>query len=54
MPRPRTLLVFFRAAYDEAFKQVDLLLMPTTPMKATVIPVANANRRRRSCIGAVT
>ena len=33
-----------RAAYDEAFKQVDLLVMPTTPMKATVIPAPNASR----------
>ena len=33
-----------RAAYDEAFKQVDVLVMPTTPMKATVIPAPNASR----------
>src|SRR5438552_3641073 len=33
-----------RAAYDEAFKQVDLLVMPTTPMKATPIPPPNASR----------
>jgi amidase len=27
-----------RAAYDEALGEVDLLLMPTTPMKATALP----------------
>ncbi|MBI3328913.1 MAG: amidase [Nitrospinae bacterium] len=33
-----------RAAYDEALQGVDLLLMPTTPMKATLIPPPNASR----------
>jgi amidase len=33
-----------RAAYDEALRRVDLLVMPTTPMKATPIPPANASR----------
>src|SRR5713226_9104320 len=33
-----------RAAYDEAFSQADLLMMPTTPMKATLIPAPNASR----------
>ena len=33
-----------RAAYDEALQQVDLLVMPTTPMKATPIPAPNASR----------
>jgi len=33
-----------RAAYDEALRSVDLLIMPTTPMKATVIPPADASR----------
>ena len=33
-----------RAAYDQAFQRVDLLVMPTTPMKATVIPAPNASR----------
>ena len=33
-----------RAAYDEAFTQADLLVMPTTPMKATPIPPPNASR----------
>jgi amidase len=32
-----------RAAYDEAFKEVDLLVMPTTPLKATLIPPPNAS-----------
>ena len=33
-----------RAAYDAALEQVDLLLMPTTPMKAMPIPPADATR----------
>jgi amidase len=33
-----------RAAYDEAFKNVDLLLMPTLPIKATLLPPPNASR----------
>ncbi len=33
-----------RAAYDAALQQVDLLLMPTTPMKAFPIPAADAPR----------
>ena len=32
-----------RAAYDEAFKDVDLLVMPTTPQKATKLPGADAS-----------
>jgi amidase len=32
-----------RAAYDEALTHVDLLLMPTTPMKAQPLPPANAS-----------
>jgi amidase len=32
------------AAYDEAFSEVDLLLMPTLPMKATPIPPPDAPR----------
>lgn len=31
-------------AYDEALREVDLLVMPTLPMKATVIPAADASR----------
>jgi amidase len=33
-----------RAAYDEAFANVDLLLMPTLPLKATPIPPPDASR----------
>ena len=33
-----------RAAYDEALKSVDLLVMPTLPLKATLLPPANASR----------
>jgi len=33
-----------RAAYDEALQSVDLLVMPTLPMKATLIPPPNASR----------
>jgi amidase len=31
-------------AYDEALRQVDLLLMPTLPLKATLLPPPNASR----------
>ena len=31
-----------RRAYDDALKEVDLLVMPTLPMKATKIPASNA------------
>jgi amidase len=33
-----------RAAYDEVLTKYDLLLMPTTPMKATPLPEADASR----------
>ena len=33
-----------KAAYDRAFKDVDLLLMPTLPLKATKIPGPDASR----------
>jgi len=33
-----------RAAYDEALRQADLLVMPTLPMKATPIPAPTASR----------
>jgi amidase len=33
-----------RAAYNDALQQVDLLLMPTLPMQATVLPPADASR----------
>ena len=32
------------AAYDEALRSCDLLVMPTLPMRATVIPATNASR----------
>lgn len=32
-----------RAAYDEALKEVDLLLLPTTPMKASSLPGAEVD-----------
>src|SRR5712691_6241034 len=32
------------AAYDEVFRTCDVLVMPTLPMKATIIPAANASR----------
>ncbi len=36
-----------KAAYDEALESVDLLLMPTLPLKATKIPVADAPPEER-------
>src|SRR5213083_909548 len=33
-----------RAAYDDALKGVDLLLMPTLPLKATLLPAPDASR----------
>jgi amidase len=33
-----------KAAYDKALESYDLLLLPTTPMKATPLPPANASR----------
>ncbi|MEH2533358.1 Asp-tRNA(Asn)/Glu-tRNA(Gln) amidotransferase A subunit family amidase [Bradyrhizobium sp. AZCC 1614] len=33
-----------RAAYDEALSGVDLLLMPTLPLKATLLPAPDASR----------
>jgi amidase len=33
-----------RAAYDDALSRLDLLLMPTTPMKATPLPPPDAPR----------
>jgi amidase len=33
-----------RAAYDAALQEVDLLVMPTLPLKATRIPAADASR----------
>jgi amidase len=34
-------------AYDDALQSVDLLVMPTLPMKATLIPAADAPREER-------
>src|SRR5207247_2921874 len=33
-----------RTAYDDALGNVDLLLMPTLPLKATLLPPPNASR----------
>ena len=38
-----------RAAYDEALARYDLLLMPTTPMKATPLAAARTRRSRSYC-----
>ena len=35
-----------RAAYDEALSRYDVLVMPTLPMQATVIPGPDAAARR--------
>lgn len=34
-------------AYDDALRTVDLLVMPTLPMKATLIPAADASREEK-------
>ncbi|MFB4165119.1 amidase [Alteribacillus sp. JSM 102045] len=33
-----------RSAYDEVFEKYDILIMPTTPMKATKLPAGDATR----------
>jgi amidase len=33
-----------RVAYDEALRSVDLLLMPTLPLKATLLPAPDVSR----------
>jgi amidase len=38
------------AAYDAAFKNVDLLVMPTTPMKATRLPAPDASREEKMAL----
>jgi len=38
----RNLVPRLRAAYDEALSRYDVLVMPTTPMQATVIPAPDA------------
>jgi amidase len=40
----RNLAPLLRAAYDEALARYDVLVMPTTPMQAAVIPAADAPR----------
>lgn len=40
----RNLASTLRAAYDEALDRYDVLVMPTTPMRASVIPAADAPR----------
>jgi amidase len=35
------------AAYDKVLQDYDLLMMPTTPMKATPLPAANASREEQ-------
>jgi amidase len=42
--KAQNLARILRTAYDEALRDVDLLLMPTTPMKATSIPPPDASR----------
>lgn len=42
--KAQNLAIKLRAAYDAALQQVDLLVMPTLPMKATRIPAADAPR----------
>jgi amidase len=42
--KAQNLARLLREAYDEALRSVDLLVMPTTPMKATLIPAPNASR----------
>jgi amidase len=40
----RNLVPQLRAGYDEALSRFDVLVMPTTPLQATVIPAADAPR----------
>ena len=42
--KAQNLALKLKAAYDAAFAQVDLLVMPTVPMKATPIPAPDASR----------
>ncbi|MGH7388324.1 MAG: amidase [Candidatus Rokuibacteriota bacterium] len=42
--RAQNLAHTLRAAYDDALREVDLLVMPTLPMKATRLPAADASR----------
>ena len=45
--KARNLRPRLRAAYDAALSQVDLLLLPTTPMKATRVPAQEASISER-------
>ncbi|MFC4946146.1 amidase [Pseudonocardia sp. GCM10023141] len=40
----RTLAVELAAAYDEALSRYDVLVMPTTPIQASLLPAADASR----------
>lgn len=40
--RSTRLISQLRAAYDRALQDVDILIMPTTPMKASLLPAADA------------
>ncbi len=42
----RNLVPQLRAAYDEALSRYDVLVLPTTPIQATVIPAADAPREQ--------
>src|SRR6266511_5337311 len=42
--KAQNLARMLRAAYDEQLKDVDLLLMPTLPLKATLLPPPDASR----------
>jgi amidase len=42
--KARNLARALTAAYDSALKEADLLVMPTTPMKATLLPAAGCTR----------
>jgi amidase len=56
--KARNLARSLTAAYDAALKEADLLVMPTTPMKATLLPAAGCSREeyieRASNMGANT
>jgi amidase len=56
--KARNLVRSLTAAYDSALKDADLLVMPTTPMKATLLPAPGCSREeyieRASNMGANT
>lgn len=45
--RARNLEPWLRGGYDRALAEVDVLVMPTLPMKATVIPAPDASREEK-------